>query len=397
MPEANRWLVLAVLFTARTAMGCQYQSVAAVAPLVAAEFGLGFGAVGLLHGLYFLTGLVIALPGGMLGDRFGPERMVLVALALMAVGGLVTGFAPGFAAAWFGRLLAGCGGVTLNVLLIAMVLRRFAGRELATALGVLFMSWPLGIAVAAAGLSALGEAVDWRAAVHVTTALAALCLLLVAAVIGAPPPAAGAARRGLRLLNLSGREAVLVGLASGLWGLYNGAFILVQSYAPALLIASGLSLGEAGRLSSLGMWVGVAALPFGGWLADRGGRPLAVIAGGCLATAVLILALTAAPRLTVLHLLFGLALGLPAGAIASLPGRVLRDDNRATGVGIFATGSYLGLSFLPPVAGDLLDRTGDPALPLYFAAAISLMAAALLVPFRTVARRHHRAAAEAPG
>ncbi|HET6520741.1 MAG TPA: MFS transporter [Geminicoccaceae bacterium] len=385
-PSVNRWLVLAVLFVTRTAMGCQYQSVAAVAPPLAEDLGLSFAAVGLLHGLYFLTGLAIAIPGGLLGDRFGAERMLLASLAVMALGGLLTGLAPGFGLAWLGRLLAGCGGVTLNVLLIATVIKRFEGRELATALGVLFMSWPLGIAVASAGLSALADVAGWRAAVHLTTALAALCLLLLAAVVGAPPAPAAPGRRRLRL-DLSAREAALLGLASGLWALYNGAFILVPSYAPPLLIASGLSLAEAGRLASLGMWVGALSLPFGGWLTDRCGRPLAVIAGASLAMAVLIALLTAAPRAAALHLLFGLAVGLPAGAIASLPGRVLRDDNRATGIGIFATGSYIGLTFLPPIAGEMLDRTGDPTLPLYFAAAISAATAALVLPFRAVRGR----------
>ena len=48
-------------------------------------------ALGLLIGLYMLPGIVIALPGGMLGQRFGAKRVVLVGLALMTIGGALMG------------------------------------------------------------------------------------------------------------------------------------------------------------------------------------------------------------------------------------------------------------------------------------------------------------------
>ena len=45
---------------------------------------IDFASLGALIGLYMLPGVVIALPGGMLGQRFGAKRVVLVGLALMA-------------------------------------------------------------------------------------------------------------------------------------------------------------------------------------------------------------------------------------------------------------------------------------------------------------------------
>lgn len=48
---SGRWGVLAVLFAVRTAMAIQYQSVAAVAPLLIWDYGVGIADVGLLTGL----------------------------------------------------------------------------------------------------------------------------------------------------------------------------------------------------------------------------------------------------------------------------------------------------------------------------------------------------------
>src|SRR3712207_8004456 len=46
--------------------------------------GLGYAEVGSLIGLYFLPGVALALPGGLLGRRFGDTRVVAFGLALMA-------------------------------------------------------------------------------------------------------------------------------------------------------------------------------------------------------------------------------------------------------------------------------------------------------------------------
>ena len=80
----GRWSILALLFAVRATMGFQYQSVAAVAPLVTRDFGVGLADVGLLIGLYLAPGIAIALPGGALGRRFGDKSTVLAGLALMA-------------------------------------------------------------------------------------------------------------------------------------------------------------------------------------------------------------------------------------------------------------------------------------------------------------------------
>ena len=50
----ERWLILAVLTFARTAMGFQFQSVAAVSPFLLDQFQMSYAALGTLVGLYLL-------------------------------------------------------------------------------------------------------------------------------------------------------------------------------------------------------------------------------------------------------------------------------------------------------------------------------------------------------
>ena len=62
---SSRWIILAVLFVARTSMAYQFQSVASVSEQLIQEFGLSYTEIGLLIGLYMLPGIFIALPGGL--------------------------------------------------------------------------------------------------------------------------------------------------------------------------------------------------------------------------------------------------------------------------------------------------------------------------------------------
>ena len=88
---SNRWLILAVLFLARTAMGFQFQSVAALSSFLIGDLRIDYTQLGLLIGFYLLPGVVIAYPGGLLGQRFGDKQVAILGMTLMVVGGMLTG------------------------------------------------------------------------------------------------------------------------------------------------------------------------------------------------------------------------------------------------------------------------------------------------------------------
>src|SRR5215470_5939077 len=154
----ERWLVLAVLTFARTAMGFQFQSAAAVAPFLLDQLQMSYAALGTLIGLYLLPGVAVALPGGVLAQRYGDKRIACIGLAAMTLGGLLMGSAESLAPLSAGRAIAGTGAVLLNVLVTKMVTDWFQGREIVSALGILITSWPLGIAIALLVLPAFAGA-----------------------------------------------------------------------------------------------------------------------------------------------------------------------------------------------------------------------------------------------
>ena len=186
----KRWLMLAVLFLARTAVAFQFQTVASVRPFLMDALAIDFAAFGLLIGLYLLPGVVIALPSGMLGQRFGAKQIMLVGLALMAVGGVLMGLASSFAVVAAGRLVAGIGAVFINVLGAKMIADWFVGREIVTAMAISIASWPFGLAVGLVLFGPLAESVGWSAVMHLG-ALSALAALLIVLMIYRDPGAVG--------------------------------------------------------------------------------------------------------------------------------------------------------------------------------------------------------------
>jgi len=391
----TRWLALAVLTAARTSMGFQFQSLASAAPPLVDDLGLAYAEVGFLLGLYFLPGIALALPGGLLGRRFGDKRVVAVGLALMAAGGALAGLAEGYAALAAGRLLSGFGAVLLNVLMAKMVTDWFAGREIVLAMAVFVNSFPIGVGLALLSLGGLAEALGWRAALHTTAAAAAAALLLVAVAYRAHPNdggAAGAAAPPGGGRSISRREAALACLAGTIWGVYNGAFSITFAFSPILLAGTGLTIGAAGSLVAVATWLSVASVQVGGLVAQRWGHRTALLLSGTVAWGVGLLLLPTAPVPVLLAI--GLVQGLPVGVVMSLPAEALRPQSRATGMGLFYTALYVGHAALPPVAGWLLDLSGSAAAPLAFAGALVLCIVPLFAAFRAAQRRAPRLNAE---
>lgn len=375
-----RWRMLFVLFAARTAMAFQFQSLAAVSPLLIADLALEFALFGSLVGIWMLPGTFAAIPGGALGQRFGEKRIVVAGLALMVAGTLAIAAADGHADLLLGRLASGVGAVMLNVLLTKMAADWFAERELATAMAVLVSSWPLGIGLALVLLGPLAVQASWPFAMNVTAGICAAALVAIARAYH-PPAASAGPEPNTSITRLSARESVLVCAAGIVWGLFNVAYILVVSFTPALLGAAGIPAASSALLVSLATWPLLLTVPIGGWLADRTGRGNAIIYLSFLGMAACMATLLGAGSPLVMLTLFGIFAGPCAGPIMALPARALRPQSRSLGMGIYYTWYYAAMALLPPVAGLLRDVTRVPAAPLLFGAALLALAAAAVYFF----------------
>jgi predicted MFS family arabinose efflux permease len=383
----TRWLVLFVLFLARVALALQFQAVASTGPFLIAALAIDYAAIGLLIGLHSLPGVVIAIPGGVIGQRFGAKQVALFGLALMVLGGIIMGLSTSFAGLAIGRTVLGIGAVLFNVLATKMVADWFSGREIATAMGMLVSSWPLGIALGLIVFGPLATAYGWSSVMHVST----LCVLAGFAVVALcyrdPPGTAPAGPARLKL-DLDRREWTLVSIAGAIWALFNVAYIVLVSFGPELFTRRGLSLTQASFIVSLIGWTLIPAIPLASFVAERFGRPRLFIFGAfaVMTVAMAILPFAQGIGFFVAFAVIVLTMGIPPGLIMALPAQALRPETRAGGMGVYYTWYYGGMAVLPGGAGLARDLTGSAAAPVMFATAMMILCIVALVLFHAAER-----------
>jgi MFS family permease len=371
---ATRWGVLGLLFLVRTAMAFQFESVAAIGPILERDFNVGLPAIGTLIGLYLLPGVVIALPGGAIGRALGDKRSVLLGCAIMVVGNLIMAFSGAWEVQIGGRLLTGVGGVVLNIITAKMVADWFAEREIATAMALFLNSWPVGIAIALLSLPPLGVAEGYGAVFLLAAGLVAAAALLLAVAYKERP----LERAPQKAPRLERPTILLVAVAGLIWGLFNTAIAMLFSFGINVLVDEGWTMTASGSVVSLVLWLTIFTVPLGGLTADRVKSKGWLIAVSTFVSAALMFAIARTANPLPILVLFGLVCGFPAGAMMALPTSVLKPQHRAGGMAVFYTFFYLAMSVGPVVAGKLAGYTGRAATALDFGAGL-LAACPMLV------------------
>ncbi len=364
-------------------MAFQFESVAAIAPLLGDKFDASLADIGVLIGLYFTPGVALSLPGGAIGQRFGDKRTVLAALLLMLAGSLVMAFTTSWGGQIAGRLAAGGGGVLLNVQLTKMTTDWFAGHEIATAMAILVNSWPAGIALALLSLPLIGTAYG-IGAVSLAVGIA-MAIAVILATTYQPPGKTVVATAAPLSSWPDARTLFATGVAGSMWGLYNVGFATIFSFGPSMLVERGWSITAAGSTISIVLWLAMIGVPFGGFLADRIHRPQAILVGGCILSALLMATLPRSDAVIAIVIAIGLISGQPAGPMLSLPAQMLQPATRAIGMGVFYTFYYAGMMLGPVIAGGAAKWTGSAAAAIDIGAATIIACPVLLWFFNRLA------------
>jgi len=384
----SRWLVLAVLFIARFALGYQFQSAGSLAPLLIRDLGIDYAQVGVLIGAFLLPGVAISVPSGFLIRRFGDKNIVIAGMVLMIVGGVLMGVGRIYGVLLGGRLLSGTGGAILTVVMLKMIIDWFAERELFLGMAVFIIGWPIGIAAAQASQSRLAEWYSWQTVFNAAAALVAVALVLMLAFYRPPPGARASADIARRPLTQS--EIRMACLAGAIWMFLNGAYLVMLSFGPSELIERGASIPDADTIVSVMSWVFIIAMPMGGYLANRYDAADAIMVGGLIAGILLGAHLPFSPVPTLSFALFGFVSALATPIVAALPERVLPAEMRGPGFGIYYLWYFGGMPVLIPLAGFLRDSTGSATASLEFAVAMLVAGALLLALFRSAQARQAR-------
>jgi MFS family permease len=369
-----RWRILGLLFLARIGLGFQFQTVASVGDDLVVAFGLDYAGIGFLIGLFMAPGLALAIPAGYWGRYVSDRIMVVFGLAALALGGVVSSLATESWGIGLGRVFAGAGFLFTTLYFTKMIADWFEGREIATAMSILVMSWPFGIAMGQVGHAWLSQTYGWQVPFQVASVyclVAALGIFL----LYRPPHDLPHAKSSSGAA-LTGQEWRLVLCAAAAWGVFNAAYVTYLSFGPKVLAGLGETAIAAAGIISIGSWIMILSGAACGQIFDRfGGRN--IVLSVCMSGAVISLLLLSVPGAGFgASLLFGLIGMAPAGVIMAMAGQALRPQVRAFGMGIFFTVYYAIMLVTPPVAGTILDATSNAQGPIWLA----ILLFALVVP-----------------
>ena len=323
---------------------------------------------GLVVGVPILTGSLLRVPLGMLGDRIGGRRIGLALLVFLIVPLTLAWQGPGS----LGMLIAiglmlGTAGASFAVVL-PLASRWYSAER---------QGLVMGIAAAGNSGTVITNLVAPRLAAHVGwQGVFGLAMLPLAAVLAAFMIFAREAPARLR----SPRSVRDVLRESDLWwfclfySVTFGGYVGLSSFLPLFLRDQhGLAAPSAGLLTAAAAFVGSGARPIGGWLADRlGGRRLLAVSLSTLGlTYALVASGPALQPLTALVLVAMACCGLGNGAVFQLvPIRFRAEIGMVTGI-IGAVGGIGG--FLLPMLLGMVRQAGGG-----FGAGFLLLAAAAM-------------------
>ena len=392
---AYSWIILGVLFLARTAMGFQFQSIASVAPFLIRGLHVNYAEIGTLIGLFMLPGAVVSLPAGLVGRHVTDKAIAGTALGFMSVGGALVGLSHTYELAFTGRLLCGIGAALLNIALTKMVTDWFVECGIVLAMGILLASWPFGIGAGLLVQAAIAASLGWPWVMHLAAGFCAIAMLLIAAFYRPPggvrragkKPTANRSAASSRLAFPPMSESLPALVAGAIWGSYNIGMVVFFSFAPLLLVEHGALPIQAASWTSLALWICMFSVPLGGYLVHRIGHANAVIAISCFIGAWALGLLPSGIWSVALSAIIGVAIGPPAGAIMALPARALSLKNRSAGLGFFYSIHYAMSAAGPAIAGYLRDLTGGATTAVIFGALFFLMVLPLLMLFERLLRR----------
>jgi predicted MFS family arabinose efflux permease len=359
----------------------------ALLPPIMQEFDLSYTRAGLLASGFFLAYTLMQMPAGLLGDRFGWRRILVLGLVGGALASAITGFAGSFALLLAARVLTGIGQGCLFSNDRAIIASITPPDKIALGQAVSFTGPGFGITLGLLLGGLLGEVLPWRAVFWLFALPPLVAALLIVRLVPAARGAAPGAPLLARLGHVVGQRDVWLLGASGftvMWVQY-----VLATWAPLLFLEVGVTeLGQAGLYSSLQGIAGVVGLVAGGAVADRARRHgiegRVVMAAGLATVTVTMAGLAAIVHLRPSPVAVAAGLLIVSvcawsvwGPAFALLGEAFRGRDLSTAFGLYNTVCAAGAVVGPAVMGVMRDGTGSFAAGVYASAAVALGGALL--------------------
>lgn len=219
------------------------------------DLSLSHGEMGIILGTTHLVYIPLAIPVGLLIDRIGVRKSILMGSFLVSLSGLLRAFSFNFETLFLSVGLMGLGGPTISVGLPKAVAQWFEGKDRTIASGIYLTGFIMGVATATAltNTVVLPLIGSWRGALAsygIFGFITAIMWFLFAKEKSSNSINArtGSLLESIKLL-LDVKNIWIIAIIG-----FSSFFVRARAY---ILVTRGMSPGYAGVLSSVPSWVGL--------------------------------------------------------------------------------------------------------------------------------------------
>lgn len=259
-------------------------------PFIGAEFQIDAATQGLILSTFFAGYALFQIPGGMLADKFGPRRVMAIAIAWWSIFTSITGLVATFPILLFCRFVFGVGEGSFPGASWKTISLYFPPSERATATAIQSSVNTLGPAIASLVAAGIIAAYGWRT-VFISLGIPGLFIALAIYFYIKDNPAKHPHMTAEEIKELNVASVVKVGDTKPagksisfkdflktpilwqmvfIWFLFDITFWGFVSWLPSYLMkVRGFSLLKTGIYGSLPFFVGTVGMLIGGFLSDR--------------------------------------------------------------------------------------------------------------------------------
>lgn len=355
----------------------------ALLPVWQADFGLSYGALATLRGVYAGTMAALQLPAGRLARAFGTRATLALGTLLAALGYAIAGLSGTLVGLCIALAISGSGSSTQHPLASAAVSRAY-GRNARGPLSVYNFSGDLGKSALPAAISLLVTVMPWRHALWAMSIIGVLVAAVIALFLPSVPAGESSAENTPERYGDGSRSGFSLLFAIGV--LDTAVRMGLLTFLPFLLKAKGISPPMMGTALALVFIGGAAGKFLCGWLGARMGVIGTVFAteSGTAALIVAVIWLPLTPALVLLPLLGVMLNGTSSVLYGTVP-ELTPVERTERAFALFYTGTIASGALSPVAYGFLGDRIGAQGATIATA-----LTALTILPLAFALRTHLR-------
>jgi MFS family permease len=375
---SRNWLIATLVSLSYLLAFMQRTGPGVIANRLQTEFHVSSAVLGTMTSIQYLLYMLLQIPVGLFGDRFGPEKLLVTGVFLDGAGTLVFAHSHSFMFLLAGRAIVGIGDALIYVNIVLILGKRFVPQVFGSLLGIVGTAGNVGALLTTLPFAAWTEIEGWRVPFTILGSIIVVVAMIDFVSLGAKPNPEVEPSTHIRLkkAKMPTRKALALTIRDKVsWATFACHFGACGTYigfvslwaVPYFLNVYHVSQTGSTVFTLIAFIGGVLGGPIAGAVSDKmksRRKPYIVLQAAATLAWATIPAWLGAPPVWISYLMMFIVGFVSGGCLLTFA--VIRDQvpiERAGVVSGFAnTGGFLSAVLLPVLFGGVLDWLSPSSL-----------------------------------